>query len=214
MKVDEKLNVNMNCEVTGKSGKYLEVATIAIDKKGNEYQTIHIVAPAKGMKPKVGEYMHVEGTLDVDDNGINVIEPLNWSMLEDKPKDQRMNAWLTGEATSNFIEPKSIEDVASDKKPFGVATIKVGNRFQRGIVFNQLIPVFRKNLKAGAIFKMAGRLQYRTFVDKDDNERTVCEVICDNNYTQILKASTKKNPFAFSSEDVMSGFKKAEEVSV
>ena len=210
MNIDKAVNVNFNARVTGKEGKYLMVETIAIDRKGNEYGTEHVMELGKGMKASKGDYVHVEGTVSMNEDGVNLITASKCSLWPDEPADLRMNAWVVGEAASNFIEPKSIDEVGGDRKPFGVASIKLGNRFQRGIVFNQLIPTFRKNLKAGAIFKMAGRLQYRKYIANDQTEKTVMEIVCDNNYTEILKASTKKNPFAFSEEDVMAGFKKAE----
>lgn len=217
MNVDSKVNVNMTGEVVGKDGQYLTVETTAIDKKGNLYGTDHVIKPTKGMKASKGEFVHIEGQLDVDDNGLNFIEPKVFTVCEDdaKPEDCRMNAWVVAEASSNFIEPQSLNSFGMDKKPFGVASVKVGNRFQRGIVFNNLIAVFRKNLKAGAIVRLAGRIQYRKYEKPDTGEeKTVCEIICDNSYTEILKVSTKKNPFAFSSDEgadnnVMAGLKKA-----
>jgi len=210
MNIDKAVNVNFNAKVIGKEGKYLFVETIAIDRKGNEYGTEHTMELGKGMKASKGDYVHVEGTVGLNEDGENVITASKLALWPSEPTDLRMNAWIVGEAASNFIEPKSIEDIGGDRKPFGVASIKLGNRFQRGIVFNQLIPTFRKNLKAGAIFRMAGRLQYRTYVANDQTEKTIMEIVCDNNYTEVLKASTKKNPFAFSEEDVMAGLKKVE----
>jgi hypothetical protein len=208
MNVDSKVNVNMTGEVVGKDGNFLTVETTAIDKKGNFYGTEHTVKLAKGMKAVKGEFVHIEGHLDMDENGLNFIEPKTFVVYDEavEPKDCRMNAWVVGEASSNFIEPQSLNSIGVDKRPFGVASVKVGNRFQRAIVFNNLIAVFRKNLKAGAIVRLAGRIQYREYEKQDTGEkRTICEIICDNSYTEILKASTKKNPFAFSNEDGSDG---------
>ncbi len=211
---DEKVNVNANVEVTGKEGKYLTVDTIAVDRKGNEYRTQHYMKNPKAAKLTIGKFAHIEGHLDMDENGINYIDPLEVTVLEEALEDMRMNAWITAEASSNFIEPKSLDLGKTEARPFGVATVKVGNRYQRGIVFNNLIATFRKNLKAGALIRLAGRIQYRSF-EKDGVTKTIAEIICDNSYTEVLKASTKKNPFAFSKEEdsgVMAGFKKAEAI--
>lgn len=203
MNTDQRVNVNMSGEVVEKNSEYLMVETTAIDRKGNLYGTNHVVKMVKHKVAK-GSFVHIEGHLDMDENGVNYIDPVKFEVLTDKlePEDCKMNAWITAEASSNFIEPMSLNAVGLDKKPFGVASVKVGTgeqkRFQRGIVFNNLIALFRKNLKTGAIVKLAGRIQYRDYETKDGEARTVAEIICDNNYTAILKASTKKDPFAFS----------------
>lgn len=204
MEKDTRVNVNCTGQVVAKIGAYLMVETIAIDKKYNQYKTAHNMKPLKGIKPLKGEYIHVEGHMDMDTEGVNFIDPTVCNILPEIPatEDQVMNAWITGEASSNFIEPES-------KTPFGVVSIKLQEkRFQRGIVFNSLISTFRKTLKTGAIVKIAGRLQYRTF-EKDGVERTVVEIICDNNYSEVVKQSTKANPFAFTTDDTMAGIKRA-----
>lgn len=207
MNTDQRVNVNMTGEVVNKGDEGIVVETTAIDRNGNLYGTEHLVKMAKTGKIAKGSFVHVEGHLDMDESGVNYIEPTKFEVLAEAqaPEDCKMNAWIVAEASSNFIEPMSLNSIGTDKKPFGVASVKVGTgekkRFQRGIVFNNLIALFRKNLKAGAIVKLAGRIQYRDYETKDGESRTVAEIICDNNYTQILKASTKKDPFAFSSSE-------------
>ena len=198
MNMDTKVNVNFNAIVTEKGNGFVKAATVAIDRKGNTYETEHLIQLGSKVKLSKGDYIHCEGHLDTNENGVNLIEPVKLEVLAETPEDLKMNAWIVGEASSNFIEPKAIDDIASDKKPFGVATVKLANRFQRGIVFNNLIPIFRKNLKAGAVVRLAGRIQYRSYMDKDENERVNAEIICDNSHTEILKMSRRKNPFAFS----------------
>ena len=209
MNADKRVSVNMTGKVVGRKDGYTVVETVAIDKKGNEYNTPHNVKAPKGLK---AAYLHVEGHMDVDANGVNFIDPMKCDALDAVANsDCRMNAWVIGEAASNFIEPKSLK-APTDKKPFGVASVKIGERFQRGIVFNNLIAIFRENLKAGALIRLAGRIQYREYEKPDTGEkRTVCEIICDNNYTEVLKASSRKSPFSFSADDIMVGINKKSE---
>jgi len=195
---EAKVNVNANVKVIGRESGMSLVETIAIDRKGNEYSTTHNLKSSKSYKK--GELLHIEGHLELE-NGINFISPIKVSQLSEEPSDLKMNAWVEGETVSNFIEPKSLNTpIGESKAPFGVVSVKVQGRFQRGIVFNNLIATFRQFVKAGAVVLIAGRIQYRTFTNKDGQEQTVAEIICDNNYTQIIKASTKRNPFSFSED--------------
>lgn len=195
---EAKVNINANVKVVGKKDGFTQIETIAIDRKGNEYSTIHNL---KSSKFKKGDFVHVEGHLEVAD-GVNFINPVKAVVLAAEPDDLKMNAWIQGETTSNFIEPKSLNaQPGENKAPFGVVSVRAEGRFQRGIIFNNLIATFRQFVKAGATVLIAGRLQYRTFTNRDGIEQTVAEIICDNNYTQVIKASTKKNPFAFTSDE-------------
>jgi len=194
-----KVSVNANVKVIGKEAGMTLVETIAIDRRGNEYSTVHNL---KASKYKKNEFLHIEGYLELE-NSVNFINPIKVSVLTDEPDDLKMNAWVQGETTSNFIEPKSLNTpIGESKTPFGVVSVRVEGRFQRGIIFNNLIATFRQFVKAGAIVLIAGRIQYRTFTNKDGVEQTVAEIICDNNYTQVVKASTKRNPFSFSDASV------------
>lgn len=126
-----------------------------------------------------------------------------------------MYAWIEGEAAASFFEPKSLTDEFSSKRPFGVASVKVNEtRRQRGIVFNNLIATMRANLKAGALVRLAGRIQYRKYTNNENQEVEIPEIICNNEFTKIIKLSDRVNPFSFGTDDntqIMVGFTKAAE---
>jgi hypothetical protein len=195
--MENKVSVNANVKVVGKESGMTLVETIAIDRRGNEYSTVHNMKSTKSHKKN--EMLHVEGHLELSD-GINYINPIKIEVLKSEPSDFKMNAWVEGEVTTNFIEPKSLNaPIGEQKAPFGVVSVRTQGRFQRGIVFNNLIATFRQFVKTGAVVFIAGRIQYRSFVNKDGQNQTIAEIICDNNYTKVVKASSLKNPFSFSS---------------
>jgi hypothetical protein len=214
----EKSNVNVkfNGLVIAATAKKAVVATVALDRNKRSYTTDHTVKLNKNTKLAEGQYVAISGTLESDGMS-NWIEPKACTLLGEAPSDQNMYAWVDGEAASSFFMPNN-GDEFSDARPFGVASIKVNEtRRQRGVVFNNLIGVFKKNLKAGAVVRLAGRLQYRKFQDRATGEtREVAEIICNNEYSKILKLSERINPFSFgddSAEDeaLMAGFAKASE---
>ena len=202
-----KVNVKFNGKVVNLIGKkYAEVATVAIDRSGKSYETVHNLKLGKGFAPAIGTYLAIAGTLESLE-GLNWIEATSCVELKGAPEDLNMYAWVEGEAASSFFEPKSLTDEFSSKRPFGVASVKLNEtQRQRGIVFNALISKMRENLKAGAIVRLAGRLQYRTYTNAEGKDMTVAEIICNNEWTKILKPSTRKNPFSFEVEPDMSGF--------
>ena len=202
-----KVNVKFNGKVVGLIGKkYAEVMTEAYAKNKDKYETVHTLRLGKGQLPAVGSYLSIAGTLETLD-GINWIESTSYKELAEAPEDMNMYAWVEGEAASSFFEPKSLSDEFNSKRPFGVASVKLNDtQRQRGIVFNALISKMRENLKAGAIVRLAGRLQYRTYTNAEGKDMTVAEIICNNEWTKVLKPSTRKNPFSFETEPDMSGF--------
>lgn len=198
MEKEVTVKINSNARVVEKAKGFTIIETVAIDRRGNEYTTQHFLRSTKALKKN--EFVHVEGTLELE-NGINYINPIKLEKLASEPDDLKMNAWVQGEAAYNFLEPKSLNTLAGESKaPFGVVSIRTKSGFQRGIIFNNLIATFRQFVKAGAIVLLAGRIQYRTFTNKEGVEQTVAEIIADNNYTQVVKASQKRNPFSFSEE--------------
>lgn len=187
-----KVNCKFNGKVVGRSKVNITVQTEAIDRKGNIYTMDHVVKMPKGIKVEVGQYVTCSGYLESQD-GSNWIDAFSAEVLKSNPGDLSMNAWIEGEASASFIEPSSTTGV-----PFGIATVKVDEtRRQRGVIFNYLIPKMREQLKAGAIVRLAGRLQYRKYTDKEGTEREIPEIVCNNEYTKVVKLSTKSNPFSF-----------------
>ena len=211
-----RTNVKFNGIVASANSKIAMVATVAIDKTGKTYRTEHRVKLSKGVKLAADTFVAITGYLDGNGHS-NWVEIASCKILDSAPEDLNMYAWVDGEAASSFFMPTSGDEFAS-ARPFGVASVKLeGGKRQRGVVFNNLIGVFKKNLQAGAIVRLAGRLQYRQFPDKATGEtREVAEIICNNEFSKVLKLSERINPFSFgedSTEDeaLMAGFAKATE---
>ena len=205
-----EVNVRFNGVVVAANTKKAVISTLAEDRNKKTYQTEHHVKLSKGVKLAEGSCVAITGTLE-SDGSTNWIEPKTCVLLDEKPEDMNMYAWVEGEAASSFFMPQGLDEF-SEKRPFGVASVKVSEtRRQRGVVFNSLIATMKKNLKAGAIVRLAGRLQYRKFTTQAGEDREVAEIICNNEYTKVLKLSERANPFAFDGPDEsMAGFGKAE----
>lgn len=60
-----KVNVKFNGKVVAYvNKKYAQVATIAEDRTGKKYETLHNVKLPKGIKPEIGSYIAIAGTLE------------------------------------------------------------------------------------------------------------------------------------------------------